>query len=129
MFTTKLRKMFCMMKLLRRKTIQLVGLTILHIALTCIIRSLFKWLRYRQLRFDTLHPGSTVHSCPVKFSSWLTTANRKPVGSRPIAKQNRITCITGRAKINSMTLQAKHTSPWVPIVAWLDKEVQFYCRH
>lgn len=33
----------------------------------------------------------------------LATANRRPVGSRPIAKQNRITCITGNAKMNNIT--------------------------
>lgn len=35
--------------------------------------------------------------------SLLTTANLSPVGSLPMAKQNKITCITGSAKMNSIT--------------------------
>lgn len=34
-------------------------------------------------------------------------ARCKPVGSRPIARQNRITCITGKAKMNNITLKTE----------------------
>lgn len=35
--------------------------------------------------------------------SLLTTAIFSPVGSLPMAKQNKITCITGSAKMNNIT--------------------------
>lgn len=44
----------------------------------------------------------------VSFISKFAIANFKPVGSRPIAKQNRITCITGSAKMNSITPTLRH---------------------
>uniref|UniRef100_A0A224Y589 Uncharacterized protein n=1 Tax=Panstrongylus lignarius TaxID=156445 RepID=A0A224Y589_9HEMI len=36
-------------------------------------------------------------------TSSFTIAKCNPVGSRPMAKQNSITCITGNANINSIT--------------------------
>lgn len=44
----------------------------------------------------------------VSFISMLAIANRNPVGSRPMAKQNRITCMTGNAKMNSITPTFRH---------------------
>lgn len=71
---------------------------------TFIIVSLSRNLRYRQLRKLKVQFSEVGH---VMFSwniSSFTMASFNPVGSRPIARQKRITCITGRAKMNSITL-------------------------
>lgn len=67
---------------------------------------LFEWAILRETRekssFQCLRQGSEALTI-VSFISIFATANFKPVGSRPIAKQKRITCITGSAKMNNMT--------------------------
>lgn len=67
--------------------------------------------RYRQLKLLNLQPSSKAHSWYVRFMYWVsifTMASFRPVGSPPMARQNRITCITGRAKINSITPTFRH---------------------
>lgn len=72
--------------------------------LTFSIKSEFKKLRYRQLSNDKLQPSNIGQlEFPIGISR-LTIAIFKSVGSLPIAKQNRTTCITGSAKTNSNTL-------------------------
>lgn len=44
----------------------------------------------------------------VSLISILATANLSPDGSRPMAKQKSITCITGNAKMNSITPTLRH---------------------
>lgn len=44
----------------------------------------------------------------VPFISIFAIANFKPFGSRPIARQNKITCITGNAKMNNITPTLRH---------------------
>lgn len=72
--------------------------------LTLIIVTLSRFCKYLQLSILKLQPSLNSQLPPLWFSSWLTTARWSPMGSRPMARQNRITCITGRAKMNSITL-------------------------
>jgi hypothetical protein len=72
--------------------------------LTFTMLILFRFCKYRQLSILKLQPSLNSQLPPLWFSSWLTTARWSPMGSRPMARQNRITCITGRAKMNSITL-------------------------
>lgn len=44
----------------------------------------------------------------VSFISPFAMAILKPLGSRPMAKQKRITCMTGKAKMNSITPTFRH---------------------
>lgn len=60
--------------------------------------------RYRQLSKEKSQPSETGHDIFSKNTSWFTIANFKPVGSLPIAKQKSITCMTGNAKMNNITL-------------------------
>lgn len=56
--------------------------------------------------FFNTYPCSYLHSWKVRFMyafSWLTIASFSPLGSPPMAKQNKITCMTGRANMKSMT--------------------------
>ena len=78
--------------------------------LTFIMVSLSNWLMYLQLSIDKLQLLYTGHSRDVKFISWLTTARWSPVGLRPMARQKRITCMTGRAKMKSITLGMESTN-------------------
>ncbi len=64
---------------------------------------------FRYLQLNSLYEQLclTGHSIVSQFISLLTMARCKPVGSRPIARQNNTTCITGNAKMKSITLQSK----------------------
>lgn len=72
---------------------------------TCTIVSFGNAFKYLQLKYLKLQLWYTGHSIVSQFISELTMARCRPVGSRPIARQNSITCITGNAKIKSITLQ------------------------
>lgn len=61
--------------------------------------------KYRQLRLPARQPAFMLHDLLSQFISEFTIASLRSVGSRPMARQNRITCITGNAKINSITLK------------------------
>jgi len=65
----------------------------------------FKYLHENMFSVQLSYTG---HSIVSQFISLLTTAKCKPVGSLPMAKQNSMTCITGSANMNNITLRTRH---------------------
>jgi hypothetical protein len=89
--------------------------------LTFTMETLSRCCKYRQLSILKLH-SSVYSQLAFWFSSWLTMAMWSPMGSRPMARQNRITCITGSAKMNSITLLQ-----WYRIIVWVPHSWNMYC--